>query len=47
MTDEKSVMEKIRQGMGKNRESRRGGGFPWLLLGIVALVVLGMAFRGL
>lgn len=47
MQDDKTFMEKIRQGMGKNRERRQGGGFPWLLLGVVTLVVMGMALRGL
>lgn len=47
MQDDLSFMEKIRQGIERRKQRRSGGGFPWLLVGIIALVVLGMAFRGI
>jgi|GEM_PF-4679863 len=47
MTDDKSFMEKIRQGIERRKQRRSAGGFPWLLIAIVTLVVVGMAFRGI
>jgi len=36
------MMERIRQGMAR----RKGGGFPWLLMAIIGLIVVGMSLRG-
>ncbi len=37
-----TMMERIRQGVTR----KKGGGFPWLLLAIIGLIVVGMSLRG-